>query len=87
MLPGAVRFHQTHEERGEVAEGLDFLLVGVERLLEQVEGNLRRGVGFGQPGANTGATLLGQRAADGVREDLPRLPRQARVSEAATPRE
>src|ERR1039458_6863924 len=41
--------------------------MGVERLLEEVEGNLRRGIGFGQPGANAGATFLGQRAAHAPR--------------------
>src|ERR1035441_5626187 len=64
MFPGAVRFHQAHEERWEVAKDLDLLLMGVHRLLEEVEGDLRRGVGFRQPGANAGAAFLGQWAAD-----------------------
>ena len=37
MFPGAVGVHQAHEQRGEVAEDLDLLLVGFEGLLEQVQ--------------------------------------------------
>lgn len=64
MFPSAVRIHQPHEQRREIAEDLDLAAVCLERDLEEVKRRLHRRVSLGQPPQNAFAILRVQRTAN-----------------------